>query len=438
MNPLLKKILPHLAATAIFLGLCTIYFLPQLQGKVVRQGDVLQYLGMSQEVREFKAETGKESLWTNSMFGGMPTYQINTVYAGNNLRFIDRVARLDIRHPIGRFFIAMLGFYILMICLGVNHWLSIIGAVAFGFTTNNFLLYEAGHMTKLKSISHLPLTIAGLLLAYRKKYLLGALLFALGLGLNVYSNHIQMTYYFLLTLILFGIAQLLHSIRNNELPHFLKATGVLTVAGLLALGSAASNLWITYEYSKDTMRGKPILEQSATLAAERPQSSSETDGLAWDYAMAWSNGLIDVFASFIPGVAGGGSQEKIGENAAIRKAPDWGRIVQQGNIAPLYWGSLPFTSGPIYFGAGIFLFFLMGLFLVKGPVKWWLALGTLLTILLSMGKNLEAFNEFFYYYVPLYNKFRTPNSVLSVTGLLINEEALANISRTWREPWVPR
>lgn len=415
-SPLLQQVLPHIAAILLFLILNSFYFSPQLSGKVVEQSDIIQYLGMAKEVKDYKKETGETSLWTNSMFGGMPTYQINTSKEGNYLKYLERTIYLGFKNPIGVFFAAMLSFYILMVVLGVNPWLSIIGAVVFGFTTNNFLLYETGHETKLKSIAFFPLIIAGMILAYRKELLWGTVLFATGLGLNIMVNHVQMTYYLGLTLVFFGVAQLIYDIRNNNLPSFLKATGLLVVAAGLAVGAAASNLWTTYEYSKDTMRGEPILQ------ADIPDSSnsSETDGLAWDYAMQWSNGALDVFAGFVPGLVGGGTGQAVSKDSEYGKALS--KVAQRlpNEIpAPLYWGSLPFTSGPIYFGAVVIFLFFLGLWTVEGPIKWWVGLGTLLTIFLSMGKNAEAINEFFFYYVPLFNKFRTPNSVLGITAFLM-------------------
>ncbi len=416
MNNFITKQFPHIAAVLLFLALSAAYFSPQLSGKVVQQGDIIQYLGMSQEVRTFEQQTGERSLWTNAMFGGMPTYQINTVRDGNHLTLIDRLATLSIPEPIGRFFAAMLGFYILMVCLGVNPWLGLAGAVAFGFSTNNLILFEAGHITKVNTISYFPFVAAGVLLAFRQQYAWGGLLFALGVGLNILSNHVQMTYYFFLTLLIFGVAQLIYSIRQGELIPFAKAAAVLIVGGLVGIASAASNLLVTYEYSRDTMRGKPILE------AQADAGSSAVEGLAWDYAMQWSNGTLDLFASFIPGVVGGGSQEPLSAESATAKdlrARGANPAMLRDLKLPLYWGELPFTSGPAYFGATIIFFFLLGLMVVKGPVKWWLALGTLLTFLLSMGKNLEWFNEPFFNYFPLYNKFRTPNSILSVTAFLL-------------------
>ncbi len=423
MNRMLKKLLPHCCAVLGFLLVLVAYFLPQMEGKVVTQGDIVQYMGMSQEAREFKKETGENTLWTNAMFGGMPTYQINTVSDGNTLKVADKLASLGIKAPIGRFFVAMLGFYILMVVLGVNPWLSIVGGIAFGLTTNSLILYEAGHETKVKAIAYFPLVAAGMLLAFNKKYLWGGVLFATGLGLNLYSNHVQMTYYFFLTVAFLGIAQLIYAAQKNELAEFFKAVGALALAGILAVGASASNLWITYEYSKDTMRGDPILQAEAKpegVPSDGMQSSSETSGLSWDYAMQWSNGTIDLFSTFIPGAAGGGSQESVDKEGPIGSAiKAKGYRLPVEFRAPLYWGELPFTSGPIYFGAVVCLFFFMGLFLVKGPAKWWLALGTLLTLMLSMGKNLEMVNRFFFDYVPLFNKFRTPNSVLSVASFLV-------------------
>lgn len=414
----IQSFLPHIAAIGIFIISAVFYFSPQFSGKVITQSDIIGYLGMSQELREYRAETGEEALWTNSMFGGMPSYQINTVGNGNLIRKLERGVRMFIKPPAGQFIAAMVSFYLLMVLLGVNSWLSVVGAIAFGFATNNLVLYEAGHETKLKAISYLPLVASGMLLAFRKRYLLGGILFGLGLGLDLASNHVQMTYYFFMTVIIWGIAELIKNIREKTLPHFSKAAGALIIGGLLALGSAASNLWITYEYAQDTMRGAPILEQENTNGA--PASSSQVEGLEWNYAMQWSNGGVDLAAAFIPGVAGGGSSEPVSSDSP------YGRTLRrfgagQGDTidAPLYWGALPFTSGPIYFGAIMVLFFIVGLMLVEGPVKWWLGLGTLLTLLLSMGSNLEAFNRFFFDVFPLYNKFRTPNSVLSVTSLLV-------------------
>jgi hypothetical protein len=420
MSSLIKNTFPHIIAIFSFLLLSVLFFRPQLSGKLIEQGDIIQYLGMAKEANDYYQKTGEVALWTNSMFGGMPTYQINTVSAGNNLKVLEQAGRLFIAEPIGQFLLAMLSFYVLMIVLGVSPIIAATGAVAFGLTTNNLILYEAGHLTKIKSISFFPLIAAGAVLTFRGKYLPGGLLFATGLGLNIFSNHLQMTYYLALTFLFLGIAQFIYDLKAGQLASFLKASLVLVAGAALALGTTASNLMTTYEYSRDTMRGKPILAADK----ETVTSSSQTEGLAWDYAMQWSNGAIDVLAGFIPGVAGGGSGEKVGKSSAFFQAVSGmyrnaGQAPPSELSAPLYHGDLPFTSGPIYFGAVVCFLFLLGLFTVKGPVKWWLGLGVLLTILLSMGNNLEGFNRFFFESVPFYNKFRTPNSVLSITSFLM-------------------
>lgn len=422
-----NKLLPYLSAVVLFLAITISYFFPQFNGQVMPKGDLSQWRGMVQEIKNYKAETGEDALWTNSMFGGMPTYQIDSIRKGNELTLLEKIARLGIPSPAGHFFLAMLSFFIMLVVLRVNPWLAIVGAIGFGLTTNSLALYEAGHISKLLALFFLPLVIAGMILAFRKQYLLGGAIFALGTGLNLWASHPQMSYYFVLTTVFFGVAQLAKSIREKEVPDFLKAAGTLVVGGILALGSTASNILPTLQYAEDTMRGKPILE---TQGPVDPNNSSQTEGLAWNYAMTWSNGTIDLFSSFIPGVAGGGSGEPISRNSAIgRDLTSRGAQLPETFGAPLYWGNLPFTSGPIYFGAIIFLLFLMGVTLVKGPVKWWLALGTLFTFMLSMGYNLEWFNRPIFDYVPLFNKFRTPNSVLSVTSVLIPVLSFLAINR---------
>ncbi len=422
MSPLLQRIFPHISAIVVFLLISSVYFSPQLQGKMISSSDVIQYSGMASEIKEYKERTGELTLWTNSMFGGMPTYQINTVSAGNNLRYADRTLNLfgPGDAPIGRFFTAMLGFYLLLVILGANPWLGIVGAIAFGLTTNSMILLATGHVTKFKSLVYFPFLVSGILLAFKDKYLWGGLLFALGLGLNLMSNHPQMIYYLFITLLILGVAQFVYSIRENRLASFGKAMATLIIGAIMAFGSAASNLWVTLEYQQDTMRGDGILTKSNEQQNAGIQSSSETKGLSWDYAMGWSNGFIDLFASFIPGVAGGGTSEAQERYENSFRDQSWQNFVnQQRQYPPLYWGALPFTSGPIYFGAAMLMFFIMGLMLVKGPIKWWLGLGVLITFMLSMGKNLEWFNRLFFDYFPLYNKFRTPNSVLTITSFLL-------------------
>lgn len=412
----IQKIRPHLFAVFAFLAISSIYFMPQFQGKVLQSGDIVSYLGMSKEIRDFRDKTGERSLWTNAMFGGMPTYQIDSSQPSNLTQYLEKLSQLFIDRPTGYAFSAMLIFYLLMVLLGVNPWLSAIGAVVFGLNTNSLILMEAGHMTKVRVIAFFGMTTAGMLLAFRKKYLLGAVLFATGLAIELYANHIQMIYYLFLVFAIYGVIELLRHIQQKEMASFVKATLFLIAGAVIAVGSSTSKLWTTYEYAKDTMRGDPILVSDAS----EPKTSSNTKGLEWGYAMNWSNGFLDLFASFIPGVVGGSSSESVGKDSEIAKSlRQQGARIDDSIRLPLYWGSLPGTSGPAYFGAAMCFLFVLGLVLVKGPVKWWLGLGVLLTLLLSMGKHFEVFNKLLFDYFPLFNKFRTPNSVLAVTSFLV-------------------
>ena len=417
-----QKILPHLAALAVFILVSAVYFSPQFSGKELRGGDVISYIGMSKELKDHQAATGEHTLWTNSMFGGMPTYQIRTITEGNQLNVLRPALRLYIPLPAGQFITAMLCFYLLMLVMGVNPWLAVIGAVGFGLTTNNLTLLEAGHESKLRALSYFPLIVAGIFLAFRGRYLWGGALFALGLGLDLLVNHVQMTYYLALTLLIYGVARLIHDIRRGELLHFGKAAAVLLLGAGLAVGSVANNILPTAQYAEDTMRGEPILaiEKEDNPLLNEPPSSSEVDGLEYQYAMQWSNSTRDLWSSFIPGFVGGGSSEPIDRDSAFGRAlRNMGANLPETFAAPLYWGGLPFTSGPIYFGAVICFLFLFGAIVVRGPVKWWLVASVFFTLLLSLGQNFDPINRLLFDFVPLYNKFRTPNSVLTVTSFLI-------------------
>jgi len=417
MNALLKKTLPHLSAIVIFTLLSVIYFTPQMQGKVVQQSDIISHKAMAKEVRDYKKETGKTAWWTGSMFSGMPTFQIASVQPNNKIKCVESLSRLFIARPIGYFISAMLVFYLLMLALGVNPWLGIICSIAFGLSTNGFILFEAGHTSKIRAIQFFPMILAGMILTYRQRYLAGGLLFAAGLAIDLLMNHPQMTYYLAMLLAILAIFELVKAVKKEKLPEFFKSSGVLVAATLLALLTSAANLYTTYDYAKDTMRGDPILKSETEGVVK---SSSETKGLDWEYAMQWSNGIADVCATMIPGVVGGGHYEKVGKESAVYKD-----LVRKGarlpaNFSlPLYWGPLPINSGPAYIGIVICFLFILGLIVVKGPLKWWLGVGVLFTILLSMGKNLAFFNEIFFYYFPLYNKFRAPSSILGVTGFLV-------------------
>ncbi len=411
-NPL-QRFLPHLAAAGIFLLVSILYFLPQIQGKVVPAGDIVQFQGMAKEIKDFKDKTGERTLWTNSIFGGMPTYQIDSAQPSNMMHYVEKATNLFIPRPIGYFFAMAFMFYLFMIYMKVNPWVSVIGAIAFSFSAGNMTLFEAGHMTKLRVLASFGLIAMGMVMAFRKEYIKGGIIYALGIGLSLYANHIQMTYYFFLGLGVYVLIEIITQLKDGQGANLGKALMVLLIGTSIGVGSSASKLWTTYEYAKDTMRGDPILASTSAAAT----SSSQTKGLEWEYAMQWSNGWADLMSSIIPRATGGGSAEKIAKDSKTVRALK-GRGGKDFK-APLYFGSLPFTSGPYYFGAIICFLFVLGLMNVKGSVKWWIAIVSLLMLLASLGKNFSFFNRLLFDFFPMFNKFRTPNSILVVAGFFV-------------------
>lgn len=418
----IKALGPYLLPVLLIVIVNIIYFLPQFEGKVVRQGDIIQHVGMSKEATDYREKTGEEALWTNSIFGGMPTYQISAKPKNNLLIYVEKASALFFPRPAGYFIAGMVGFYVLLLLLGVNPWLSMIGAFLFGFTTNNFTLFEAGHNSKLMAIMTSAPVIAGVLLIFKERYWVGAAVFGVALGVNIGTNHPQMTYYLALCMAILVIIHLVNSIKSGKLPVFLKSMAIMSAMAVLSLGASASKLWTTYEYTKATMRGGQVLNTPS-------ETSASKGGLEWDYAMQWSNGTGDVLATFIPKIVGGGSGEWLDGKSVLGKAVGQRQPFQFGT----YFGSLPFTSGPAYFGIVAFLLFIFGLFSVKGEIKWWVLGAVIFTILLSMGKHFELLNKLMFDYFPLYNKFRAPSSILSVTAIfipLLGILALSELSKT--------
>ncbi len=415
-NSSFKRIGPYLISILIMLVVSILYFFPQFQGKVLQQSDLVNYKWMSQEASQFKKDKGEETLWTNSMFGGMPTYQIGAKEPTNVNKKIAKFMRFGIPRPAGLFFLGGLCFFLMMIALRVNVWVALFTSLAFAFTTNNLVLFEAGHATKVLTIMVSPLVIGGTVLTYRKEWLIGFPMFALGMGLNMMANHYQMTYYLAICMLFLVIAFLIDHIKSQRIGDFVKSSSLLIIGLVLAMGTSASKLMTTYEYMGDTMRGQSILKNT-----DDEFSSSGVDGLSYSYAMRWSNGWTDLIASYIPKAVGGSSGEKVSSTSDLGKAlKRRGVPMNNGGVQiGTYWGSLPFTSGPIYFGAIMFFLFIFGSLVVKGSVKYFLVLSTILTLLLSMGENLNWLSSFFFDYVPMYNKFRTPNSILSVTAIFI-------------------
>ncbi len=432
-NPIFRKAWPHALALLAMLVVCVAYFSPQLEGKVVGASDTIAYIAMSNEVRTYAEETGRQSLWTNSMFGGMPTYQISGPERGNLLRFAERVAQLGIGRPIGYFLVLMVGMYVLLTTMGASAWLAVIGAVTFGLSANNLILYEAGHMTKLRAIGFMAPTLAGLILLFRGRYLGGFALLATALGLNIYANHPQMTYYLAAGCACFVIFRFIHDLGVRRLPRFGTALGLSLLAAGLALGASWSKISTTLEYGEDTMRGQAILAPDESAAPAGTASSSEVDGLAWDYAMMWSNGALDVVASFIPGVVGGSGAEPVKRSGplsqALRRA---GAQLPPGFKAPLYHGDLQSTSGPAYFGAINVFLFILAMFWLRPGWRYFLGSAVLVTLLLSMGVHAGWFNRPLFDYLPYFNNFRAPSSATSVTSVFVTAGAFSALCLAMR------
>jgi hypothetical protein len=410
----IKKLWPYLAAIVAFVALTLVYFSPLLEGQKLRQPDTDHWRGMSKEIVDYRAETGQEPLWTNSMFGGMPAYQISAIYKGTYLTFVDKILQLGIPYPAGLVFLYFLGFFILLLILRVNPWLAVLGSIGFAFSSYFFIILDAGHNSKAHAIGYMAPVLGGIILAYRGRYLWGAALSALFLGLELSANHLQITYYLALIVLLFVIVQFIDSFRNKTLPRFVKASTVLMVAAMLAVAANLPNIWATWEYSKYTIRG------ATELSSEK---ENRTSGLDIDYATQWSYGRAETFTLLVPDFMGGASGAHPDENSAtyqelIKVLP----AQQAAGYLPyfsLYWGTQPFTSGPVYAGAIMVFLFILGMLVVPGKYKWWLIAATVLSILLAWGKNLMPFTEFFLHYLPGYNKFRAVSMTLVIAELTI-------------------
>lgn len=407
---MLKKLTPHLVAIATFALLTIAYFLPYYQGQTLQQGDVTQWEGMSKEITDWNEKHPDDhALWTNGMFGGMPAYQISMTYPGN---FVTKIVRaLGVIFPDASVlvFMGFVGFYIMLLCFGVNPWLSLAGAIAYGLSSFILISLEAGHNTKVQAMSLIAPAIGGVALAYRKHILIGGAITALALAMAVDANHLQVVYYILLVLGIIGLYYFITSILEKKIVHFAKASVVLLLAGVLALGPNVTNLWSTQEYAKETIRGG-----SSELTPKK--EATKGGGLDFDYATRWSYGLGDgeMLTLLIPNMKGGGSGTDIGENSNFAKALSArGAPTSYAKQAPTYWGGQPFTSGPVYFGAAIIFLFIFGLLIVRSNVKWVLLALTIFSMLLAAGHN-TPFYGWMFDLLPMFNKFRTPAMALAI------------------------
>ena len=400
----------HVGAVVLMLLVNAVYFWPQIEGKKLNQDDLIASQAKSSEVREYREDASDYLLWTNSQFSGMPRMLFPPV-KNNVIVPIYSVLTAGFDSPIGVFNVMALGMYIVFLVLGIHPLGAILLSLATAFSVNNVILWDAGHASKVRTLALLTWVISGVLLLYhRQRMYLGAAVLGIGLALSVYMQHAQMIYYAFMVFVIFGVVYLIKAFQEKEFRSFFTATGVVLVMAILAVGSSASRIWSVYDFNKSSMRGAPVLTQEE--GTKNATSSSEVEGLEWSYAMQWSNSAVDLMATYIPGIAGGSGAEKLGTDSQLYKKY---RIPQ----GPLYWGGLPFTAGPNYLGAVFWFLFIFGLLYTRGPLRIWLGLGVLLTLIISMGRNAEWLNRLLFEYLPLYNKFRTPQSILSVTVFFI-------------------
>lgn len=414
-----KKVLPYAAAIALFLVIALVYCSPLLDGKVLMQGDVNNWKGAANEALQYKQHTGETTWWTNSMFGGMPTYQITGNTPANTLRYKVLMAThafLDGQmDPVGIIFAYFLGFFLMLLCFGVSPWLSLVGALAIGLSSYFFIIIPAGHITKAYALGCLAPMIGGFYAIFRKRYFLGAPLFLL-FGFLGLTLHPQMTYYTAMLLGVMGCAELYIHIRGKEWKQLGIALGILACCALLIFGTKISWMQMNRSYLAETMRGGHS-ELTTTTAEE-----NKTAGLDLDYATAWSYGKGETLTLLIPNWEGGASGYSVGPESqlceAMKKQGVQRKQAEQFcQQVPTYRGEKAFTSGPVYAGAIVCFLFVLGLIIVPGPYKWALLIATLCSIFLSWGRNMMWLTELFFQYFPMYNKFRAVESILVVAEM---------------------
>ena len=429
MQSSIKKCLPDVLAVLLFVVLAFAYFFPaDIEGRILYRHDASAGRGAGQEGIEYLQKTGERSRWTNALFGGMPTYQMAPSYGSTDLLTKAIYAyHLWLPENVWFVFAYLLGFYILLRAFDFRQHLAALGSIIWAFSTYFLIIIAAGHIWKVWALAYLPPMIAGIVLAYRGKYLLGLLLTAVFSAFEINANHVQMTYYYLFVILFMVIAWLVEAIRQQQMARFLKATAVCIAGAAIGVCVNLSNLYHTWQYSKESMRGKSELVK----ANNANQTSS---GLERDYITQWSYGIGETWTLLIPNTKGGASMPLSQNETAMRHADEnYVSIYQQ---IGQYWGEQPGTSGPVYVGAFVVMLFILGLFIVKGPMKWALLAATVLSILLSWGKNFMGFTDFFLDYIPMYDKFRTVASILVIAEFTIPLLAMLALKKIFDEPEV--
>ncbi|MCX6254824.1 MAG: hypothetical protein NTV31_10155 [Bacteroidia bacterium] len=404
----IKSILPHLIAVIIFIVISFAYFYPALEGKVLKANDSTVSKINSKEIQDFRVKYGREPLWTNSIFSGMPAYLISTKYPGNLIKHVDTFLRV-FKMPVSVLFLSMAGFYILLLIFGVNPWLAIAGALAYGLSSFFFQILGAGHNTQAIALAYMAPMIGGIYYAYRYDALKGALFTAFVLALEIQANHPQITYYAMMCLLVFVIVEFVYAIKNKSIIKFLKTSALLIIPFVIAIGINFASLYTTYEYGKYSIRGKSDLTVENKIA---------TSGLNKDYITTWSYGVDETFNLLIPNYKGGSSRP-FERDSKTFKALSQRNAQSEAYQFQKYWGTQPGTDGPHYVGAIVLFLFVLGLILVKSPEKWWLLTATVLSIILAWGKNFMPLTNLFIDYFPGYNKFRAVTMTLVIAEFCI-------------------
>ncbi|MCC5929696.1 MAG: YfhO family protein [Cyclobacteriaceae bacterium] len=430
-----QRILPHIISVLVFFTITIIYFHPIVfEGKVIRQNDIFQGIGGGQELVEFRDKTGEEGLWTNGMFSGMPAYLVNLYWSGGAIiEKLQSVLSLFLDQPLRETFLALISFYVLLLVFKVRPYLALAGAIAYAFSTFFLISIEAGHIWKVRAMAYMPAVLAGVHLCFRRKYIPGFLLTAFALALEINSNHLQITYYLFLIILVYGLVNAFFLLKDGKPKELIYTSAVLLLAAVLAMGTSAGKLWSTAEYGKYSIRGQ------SELSTNQEGSSG---GLDRDYAFRWSSGIMETFTYMVPNLYGGASGQVNKKNTETSKALRTNGIAQaqarqfeRGALG--YWGDQPFTSGPIYLGASICFLFVLALFFVEKKVLLWLLPITVLSVMLSWGSNFEAFNYFMFDYFPGYNKFRSVTMTVAIATLTFPLASVLALENLISRPFQP-
>lgn len=416
MNLFIKKSFPHISAVFIFLILVSIYFAPSIfYGKVLQQDDMIKAAGMATDIDEYYKKEGGLSAWSGMMFSGMPSYQTR-FYNNfpNYLNYLENPIKAIDYTGASMILTALICFYILMCVMGVKKWVAISGAFAFAFASYNFIIIAVGHITKMYVIAYMPLTISGIILLFKNKWLWGIVLFILGVCFSIINSHIQITYYLLIFSIFIFFGLIINKFRKKEYLFIAKIIVVIFLSIILAILPVLKDLYINYELSQESTRG-----QSELTSANKEENKKQSSGLNINYAFLWSYGKKELITLLIPNAYGGSSIETLDTNSHFYKIyKSLGGKLGKTVDVPTYWGNLPYTAGPIYFGSVVCFLFVLGILVIRNSIKWWIVFACFFFIFLSLGKNCMLLNEFLFYHLPLYNKFRTPSMALVIPSMI--------------------